>query len=285
MATRRLPRPARPAPSPAEPDRDPTVIRSLDRGLRVLDAIVESGRPLRLRDVAGQLRVDKASAFRLLATLERFGLVAKDPRMKTYGIGSRFLAWLATQRPAVRLLDLVRPHLVRLVAETEESGHLGVLGGDQVLLVDYVPSTAMVTVKNRIGVHEPLYCTAVGKALLAFLPVPLRQDLVGRIRFRPFTERTVRDAAALERDLARVRASGIALDRGEYHEFVTCVAAPILDPAGYPVASVGVSSVTPLMDRDPRHLGAVTEAVRACAGRVTRQLAGPSPAGVRADLR
>jgi IclR family acetate operon transcriptional repressor len=86
--------------------------------------------------------------------------------------------------------------------------------------------------------------------------------------------------AALDRELERVRGSGIALDRGEYHEFVTCVAAPILDPEGYPVASVGISSVTPLLDRDPRRRRLVTAAVRACAARVTRQLAGASrPAG------
>lgn len=256
------------------PRRDAPLVQSLDRGLRILDTVIGSGTPLRLRDVAAHLAVDKASAFRLLATLERFGLVAKDPGTKTYAIGSRFIAWLATQKPTVQLIELVRPHLVRLVAETDESGHLGVLGGDQALLLDYVPSTGIVTIKNRIGVYEPLHCTAVGKALLAFLPAPARQELIGRLRLGRFTPRTLPDVAALEQDLARVRATGIALDRGEYHELVTCVAAPITDAAGYPIASLGISSVTPLIDRDPKRLHTVIAAVKACAARVSRQLAG-----------
>jgi IclR family acetate operon transcriptional repressor len=254
----------------------PGPIQTLDRGLRILDALIVSGRPLRLRDLAHQLGLDKASAFRFLATLERFGLVTKDSRTKAYGIGSRLIAWLATQKPAVQLIEVVRPHLVRLVEETEESGHLAVLGGDQALLVDYVPSRSLVTIKNRIGVYEPLYCTAVGKALLAFLPADARRELIGRLRFQRFTDRTVRDGAALERELAQVRTAGVAVDRGEYHEFVTCIAAPVMDVRRQPIASVGISTVTPLLDRDPRRLGAVTAAVKACAGRVTAQLAGRS---------
>lgn len=268
------PRARRPARIAARPGREAGLIRSLERGLRILDTVIGSRERLRLRDVVASLKVDKASAFRFLATLERFGLVTKDARTKTYGTGSRVIAWLATQKPTVQLIEVVRPQLTRLVAETEESGHLGVLAGDQVLLIDYVPSNAMVTIKNRIGVYEPLYCTAVGKALLAFLPGPIRQDLVRRLRFEAFTARTVRDAAALERELGEVRATGLALDRGEYHEVVTCVAAPIVDAGGYPLASVGISTVTPLIDRDPRRLAAVTAAVKACAGRISRQLAG-----------
>ena len=256
------------------PSRDATLVQSLDRGLRILDTIIGSGKPLRLRDVAAHLAVDKASAFRLLATLERFGLVTKDPGAKTYGIGSRFIAWLATQKPTVQLIELVRPHLVRLVAETDESGHLGILGGDQALLIDYVPSTGIVTIKNRIGVYEPLHCTAVGKALLAFLPALGRQELIDRLKLERFTPRTLLDVSALEQDLARVRATGIALDRGEYHELVTCVAAPITDAAGYPIASLGISSVTPLIDREPKRLQTVIAAVKAYAARVSRQLAG-----------
>lgn len=249
-------------------------IQSLDRGLRMLEDLVFADRPLRLRDFAAKYGVDRASAYRFLATLEDLDLAAKDPATKAYTPGRKLVAWLAATRRELSLVDVARPHLVELARASGESGHTAILDADQALLVDYVPSDSMVAVRNRVGVHEPLYCTAVGKAILAFLPEAEREALVGRLALTRHTPRSLDTPAALRRELARVRRDGVALDHAEYNELLMCVAAPVLGPGGRVLGSIGISMVRHLVQRVPGRLKRLVPLVRACGARVSAELAG-----------
>jgi IclR family acetate operon transcriptional repressor len=255
-------------------ERDPGIIQSLYRGLQMLEDLVVAERPLRLRDFVSKYGVDRASAFRFLATLEKFGVAGKDASSKAYTRGGKLIAWLAAANHELRLVPVVRPHLERLARETRETGHTAVLSGDQALLVDYIPSPTMVTVGNRVGVHEPLYCSAVGRALLAFLPDAERERLIGRIEFVRHTPRTIGGAAALRKELARVRRDGVAIDPGEYHDLLMCIAAPLLGGEGQVLGSIGISMIRPLFRQTPGRLKHLAEAVIACGARASAELAG-----------
>ena len=154
------------------PARDPSpgVIQSLERGLRILDLVVNSTQPLRLRDIAGALSIDRAIAYRFLQTLVRSGVLRKEDSTKSYVPGSRLFSWMLLAGRQLHVVDAIRPFLREVVEQTQHSAHLGVLVHEQVLLADFVPSDSLVSVKNRIGVLEPLYCTAIGKAVLTLLP-------------------------------------------------------------------------------------------------------------------
>lgn len=249
-------------------------IQSLDRGLRMLEDLVLSDRPLRLRDFVARYGVDRASAFRFLATLEAFGVAAKDPVAKIYGPGPKLLAWLAAASREMRLAELVRPQLIELARASGESGHVAVLSSEQALLVDYVPAQALVSVRNRVGVHEPLYCTAVGKAILAFLPEPQREGLIERLELVRYTPRTVPSRDALRRELTRVRRLGVAVDNAEYNELLMCVAAPLLGRKRQVLGSIGISMVRPLVRRTPGRLRRLIPLVQACGRRASAILAG-----------
>ena len=99
----------------AEPDTGSAAgtVQSLQRGLQILDMVVQSGEPLRLADIARDLEMDRASAFRLLQTLERNSLVAKDPVRKNYTVGGRLLQWASTIGQDVNLVATARPYLTR----------------------------------------------------------------------------------------------------------------------------------------------------------------------------
>jgi IclR family acetate operon transcriptional repressor len=250
----------------------------------MLEDLVLAGRPLRLRDFAAKYGVDRASAYRFLQTLERFGLARKDPSTRAYARGERLVAWLAAATQELRLVDAVRPQLVALARETGESGHTAVLNAEQALLVDYVPAEGVVTVKSRVGVHEPLYCTAVGKVMLAFLPDGERERLVARLPLVRHTPRTLDSAEALRRELARVRRAGVAVDDAEYDELLMCVAAPLLASGGQVLGAIGVSMVRALIHRTPGRLRRLCDAVRAAGARASATLAGhaaPAPAADR----
>lgn len=240
----------------------------------MLEDLVLAERPLRLRDFVAKYHVDRASAFRFLATLEQFGVARKDAASRTWTGGSRLVGWLAGAGHELRLVEVVRPVVVALARETSQSGHTAVLSGEQALLVDYVPSPGMVTVKNRVGVHEPLYCTAVGKALLAWLPEAERERLIGLIRFERYTPRTLDGPAALRAELARARKDGVAVDNAEYSELLICLAAPLLGRDGEVLGSIGISMVRSLMPRVPRRLRDLMAAVRASGQRASAAVAG-----------
>lgn len=249
-------------------------VQSLQRGLQILDMVVQAGEPLRLADIARELEMDRTSAFRLLQTLERNSLVAKDPRRKNYTVGGRMLQWASTVGQDVNLVATARPYLEQLVTRTNESGHFGVLSKDRALLLDYIGSRGTIVVQNRVGVFEPLHCTALGKALLAFQPEARREALLDGMRFERHTETTVVDRAWLERTIETVREEAVAYDEGEYNGVLYCVAAPVIGRDGVAIGAIGVSMVKPLAVSAPEHIAQVAAEVRGAARAMTAALGG-----------
>jgi DNA-binding IclR family transcriptional regulator len=124
-----------------------------------------------------------------------------------------------------------------------ETSHYAVREGGQVFFIDHhTPTGHVVSVAGQTGEFAPLHCTAHGKALLADLDLADLKDLFGGAPLHAYTRNTITSLTKLARTCERVRTDGFALDDGEYIAEVTCVAAPIRDPEGDIVASVGISS-------------------------------------------
>jgi DNA-binding IclR family transcriptional regulator len=220
---------------------DPYQLQSLDRAVAVLDLLGESEGPLGLADVCERMSLHKSTAHRALMVLERTGLIERTQEnrfrlgLKLYELGSR----------AVEQIDLrarVHPWFRRLSAQVGETVHLGVLQKTSVVYLDKVePSNRKVWLASRVGASNPVHCTAMGKAMLAFLPPEELEEIVGRIRFSRLTPRTLCTPEALYRSLERVRRRGYAIDDEEVEAGVRCVGAPILDASGRPMAAISIS--------------------------------------------
>src|SRR6185312_13350906 len=112
-----------------------------------------------------------------------------------------------------------------LYEATHETVHLGVLVGSHVLYIDKISGRYSSPVATQIGTRKPMYCTALGKAILAFSPPELLASLL-REPLTRYTAHTISTPEALLRELAEVRKAGVAYDREEYTLGITCVAAP-----------------------------------------------------------
>ncbi len=275
--SKRTPGPARSANDALRSELPRGTVQSLHRGLQILEFLITSGRPLRLADVAQHFAMDKASAFRFLQTLERYGLVAKDGTRKIYGVGGKLLHWAVTVGSAAGIVALARPHLRRLVEDTGESAHFGILSNDQALLLDYIGAQGVLVVQNRVGVYEPVYCTALGKAVLAFQSDDIRRDILKRIELKRYTDKTVVRPIDIERLLEAVRREGIATDDAEYTDLLYCVAAPVFGGDGLPVGAIGISMVHPIAMREPARIARVAAQVRRHAEALSMALAGDAP--------
>ncbi|MBZ0230501.1 MAG: IclR family transcriptional regulator [Bauldia sp.] len=243
-------------------------VRTLDRGLRILDHVIADDKPLKLRDVADAFDIDRAMAFRFLQTLCEFGLLHKDARTKGYSPGGQFYSWMIRARQRLDIADTVRPFLREVVRRTEQSAHLGMLVDAQVLLIDFVPSENVISVKNRVGVLEPVYCTAIGKAIASQFPREERDRLIDGLDLVRYSPRTITDREAAKSHLAEVAKNGFAVDDGEFNELLACVAVPLRAPGASPALSIGVSLIRPVIADDHKIVGVVAEHLRAVAAEI-----------------
>ena len=218
--------------------------------------------------MAASLGVHKTTAMRLLHTLEADRFVRRDDRQR-YHLGSRLFALgtAALSQHAIR--DVAQPHLTRLASETGgQAVHLAAYENGTAVYLAKVESTHSVRMYSRVGLPAALHATAVGKVLVAGLPPGEQEAVVAGIDFRPFTSRTIPDAASYHEVLARTREQGWAEDAAEHEDFINCVGAPVRDEAGRVVAAVSVSVPDVILPREgvralvPQLLAA-TEAISA----------------------
>jgi DNA-binding IclR family transcriptional regulator len=113
--------------------------------------------------------------------------------------------------------------------------------GAHVVYIDKIEPARSVRMITRIGASNPVHCTSVGKAILAFMPEDKTAEIIERTRFERFTHRTLATPEALRAEIEKTRRRGYAVDDEEFEEGLRCIAVPVLDAQRQPVAAVSVS--------------------------------------------
>ncbi len=261
-----------PPPHAAE-ERTPYVIASALRTLEVLRAFARPPHRLGLADVTAVLGLERNQAYRSLKTLEAGGfLVATGDARFELGPAAAALCTAAMRFHATSVIDVAGPVLDRLSAETRETVHLFVRRGDRAVCVDRRESPQSVRLVSVLGRSIPLHAGAVPKAMLAWLPQAEQRALLDRLDELPvFTDRTYRDRAALEAELAAIRARGHSISDEDFDPSARGVGAAIFDAAGDPVAGVSVGG--PSFRIDDATLERFGALARAAAHDLTHALA------------
>jgi len=227
-------------------------IRSLARGLEILDLLGKDREDVGVTELAGLLGVDKASASRLVATLARHGYIEKDPSTRRCRLGPRLVALGRRQLSQLPLHEAAAPFLQALMERTGECAHLGVAAQGEVLYIGQAESPATLRVNVHVGQTAPLHCTALGKVLLASGTVEIPTRL-GR-----FTPRTITAGGRLAKHLAAAQNQGYAVDDEEFDPGVRCLAAPVFDHHSHVAGAIGISGPTTRMtDRRLPRLAAI----------------------------
>ena len=203
-------------------------VQALDRAFAVLDLLGESEVPLGLAQVASSLQLHKSTAHRFLMVLERHRMVERTTNGK-FRLGLRLFDFGNRAIEQYDLRERAQPHLRRLVAETEETAHLCILEQARVIYIDKIEPARSVRMITRMGSSNPVHCTSVGKAMLAFLPEDRINEIIRRTRFEKFTHRTIATAEALRTEIEKTRRRGYAVDDEELEEGLRCIAVPLLD--------------------------------------------------------
>lgn len=194
-------------------------------------------------EIATATGISKATAFRFLSTLEQLGYV-QQANQSLYCLSLKLFELGSIIRARRSKLDDVRPTLHSLATATRETVHLATLEGDHLVYLYKIESTLSlkVSMMSEIGRSAPLYCTGVGKVMLAYQPTEQQDRLINSTVLKRFTPKTITDLAGLKDELSRIVSNGYALDDEEHELGVRCVAAPIHNSDREVIAALSVSA-------------------------------------------
>jgi DNA-binding IclR family transcriptional regulator len=211
-------------------------IQSVDRAVRLLKAIANSPVPLTLPAVARTADVNPSTAWRLLATLQDHGLVARNG--SRYAVGYSVVR-IAASADETALQTAARPLLERLVDETQEAVSLSVPRQLTIVSIDHIAAPRVVSA-GWVGEQLPLHCTSNGKLLLAGLP----EDELAAFLRRPLTAltpATITNPRALRAELQNLRERGYGTEIEEFEPGLHAVSAAARDARKKPIAILSVS--------------------------------------------
>lgn len=223
---RRRPKAARPGNDEAKASKSSLYLsKAIIRALNVLESFRQTGRSLSLMDISVRTKLPEATLFRILVTLESEGYLV---RLKdgSYRLTPKVL-WGVIHDRASAIRDLLHPQLQSLAREFDETASSGFLYGDRIQCIDTVESLRDVRTTTRIGRVLPPYASSMGKAITAFQPRETIDKLVEVYGLFKRTEHTVIDRLQIFQDYERIRAEGVAFDRGEATDGGVCIGVPV----------------------------------------------------------
>ncbi len=215
-------------------------LSSVATAIQLLKSFSEEQVDIGISDLSRRLGVTKSTVHRLAATLVSEGLLEQDKESEKYRLGIALFRLGALVRRRMDISSQGRPFLYALREKTNETVHLAILDGTEIMYVYNLESTQAIRMRSDLGVRKPAYCTAEGQAILAFQPQEVVDEIVqqGLIQRTP---QTITDPIKLLKALAVVRQRGCAIEDEESEIGMRGISAPIRNDAGDVVASVGLA--------------------------------------------
>lgn len=244
--------------------------KTLVKGVQLLEHLLQLGTPCGVTELARQTSLTPSNVHRTLQTWAQLGYVAQDAHSGGYYCTLRLFELGCRVVDNFDFRQVAREHLAQIARNTQETIHLSVLDGAEIVYLEKIDSPQPVRAYSEIGGRAPAHCVATGKVLLAHggpaalasLPFPLPR----------LTPKTVRDLAALRDQFDQIHRLGYAVNREEWRLGVSGLGAPIFDQHGQVIAAVGLTAPAARMDEARiRQLGT---ALAATAQAITSSLGG-----------
>ena len=254
--------------------RDPdTGMQSLRRAIAVLECVAAAPGGMGISAIARETGLAKPVILRLLRTWEAAHYLIRREDGK-YGIGWKFFTLAAAHAETIDLREAARPYLVQLNEQTAETVHFSALVGDEVVYVDKIEGRQAIRVYTAVGRRGPLLTTASGKAILAHQPDEFARAVIEKHA----SESTSTTALSLDEQLQeseQTRRRGYSINKGQWHDEVAGVGAPIFNADGSVDAALSVTF--PLAGLTASRLRYLGEQVRDVAARLSKELSGRTP--------
>ncbi|MFP4016500.1 MAG: IclR family transcriptional regulator [Halanaerobiaceae bacterium] len=228
-----------------EKEKPDQLVQSLDRALNIIEELVETDKTIGVTELSNMLGIHKSTVHRLLATLLYRGYVERDQNgrykvgLKLFEIGGRALN-------KMDLRNKIKPYLIKLQKETGETIHLGILQGNEIVYIDKEETTETIRMYSEVGRRIDAYCTSLGKVLLAYGDINVRDFFAGQ-ELKNYTPNTIIDKNLLQKHLDTVKEKGFAIDNQEQEMGIRCIGGPIFNYDGKVIAAFSIAGPTTRM--------------------------------------
>jgi IclR family pca regulon transcriptional regulator len=215
-------------------------VNSLAKGLSLLEAFAEACRPLTLSEIAHAMKVNNTTATRLCYTLTEMGFIQRDdhrqyrPTPRVLTLGYAFISGSDWR-------EIAQYYLESLFKETHETVNLSILDGSEILYIIRITERNYLPFDIRIGAKLPVYCTAMGKVLMAMGAPEKVKAILKALEFKPLTPRTITTLDKFTEELEKVRKKGYGINDDELSIGNRAIAAPVRDRDGYAVAAINIA--------------------------------------------
>ena len=221
-------------------------VQSVERIFQLIEQLASHPAGASLQRLAQETGLAKSTVHRLLASLVSLGYAAQEPETGRYRLTLKMFELSSGIVNSMEIMDVAKAHLERLSQRTGEAVHLVIRDARDIVYI-YKTESGPMRMSSRVGLRSPLYCTGVGKAILATLTEEEVEDVWRHSTPQKLTGRTVTDLPALRAQLNEVRACGYAIDDEENELGIRCVALAIPGPGGKADSAFSISGLAPYM--------------------------------------
>ena len=239
---------------------------NLEKGIAVLECLALHPEGLGMQKMKSLLGVPQTTIYRILTTLLRLGYLLHDEKTREYKLSSKLLTLGFASLTEHNLLEIVLPYLRELRDIVKETVCFGVLGSEKGVFIEQAQGNHTFRFVLSPGKHFELHCSAPGKAMMAYLPVVVRDRYLSLMNFEKFNERTIINRDAYLKELDKVLRLGYAVDNEEELSGVVCVGVPILNYKGFPCGTIWLSGpkdrlTRAVIEEDAKHLKKVAKEI------------------------
>lgn len=219
------------------------LVQSVHHALQLFEVFrtAEKKEEFGVTELSKTLGLHKNNVFRLLATLESRGYIEQNMNTENYRLGIGIFNLGQKFVNKLGMLKLARPFMEKIVTECNESVYIGILREGSVIYLDIVEAPQTVRVVSRVGKDVPAYCTAIGKIQLAYASEEELNKIYMGARLKRYTDSTITSLPELKKNLKTIIHKDYCLDEEEFEDRVKCVAVPIKDYLGVPIAALSVT--------------------------------------------
>lgn len=254
----------------------PYLVPAINRAFLVIELLAKTDAGLTISEIHRILKLPLSSAATILYTLESLGYLEREETTNKYTLGVRLLSFSRKIADQLNLVGRCQSLLEELVQESSLTGHLAVRRGGDLICVARIPGPGMIQVSSYVGMRWPVHASAVGKALLAFLPAEECARVLANVDLRSVTPHTVTSVSALKAQFRKFREVGYSWEISESELGVACIAAPVFGPGQEVIAAISlVGSTQQISKANRRNLGLL---VRRYGELMSAKLGGPAAA-------
>ncbi|MHB8066083.1 MAG: IclR family transcriptional regulator [Ruminiclostridium sp.] len=215
-------------------------VKSLYKAIKLLDYFTIENPERGITELAELSGMYKSSIHNTVTTFEKCGILQKNLKNNKYRLGLKILQLNYNLCTSDDLRNIMQPYMERVSNFGNESVYLAVPSGCDVVYLNAQYPTGITPGRSIVGVKAPMYCTGVGKAILAFLPEKILDQIVAN-GFEKYTSNTIVDIVSLKKELALIRERGYAIDNMEHEYGIKCAAVPIKNIRGEIVGAFSIS--------------------------------------------